>query len=105
VVFRSQVRSMTADALPISRFPPTPASIPSNVEFFAYSKNRLTGAITLIAKPFNVNGTDHFIENLSISDDGVVVFHASGSNDAWVEGERSAGVDIYVAKTDFMDRR
>ncbi len=104
VVFRSQVRSMTGDALPASRFPPTPSSIPTDVDFFAYSKDRKTGITSLVAKPYRADAGHHFIENLSISDEGVVAFHASGTSDAWVEGERSPGVDIYVAKTNYADR-
>ncbi len=103
VVIRSQVRSMTADILPPSRYPPTPSSIPTDVDFFAYVRDRLTGQVTLIAKPFNMTGRDHFIEDLDVSDEGGVAFHASGTLDAWVEGEYSTGVDIYVAKTPFAD--
>ncbi len=105
VVFRSQVRSMTADALPASRFPPRPSAIPTNADFFAYCRDRETGITTLVAKPYRVDVSDHFIENLSISQDGVVAFHASGIGDAWVEGERSTGVDIYVAKTHYRDEK
>ena len=103
VYFRSQVRSMTDDELPPPAYPPTTENIPTNVDFFSYVKDRHTGEMTLITKPFDSNALGGFVEHISLANNGIMAFHAKGSDNSWVENENSPGKDIYITKTGILD--
>ncbi|WP_051559892.1 TolB family protein [Marinobacterium jannaschii] len=104
VAFRSQVRSMTSDLMPPSQYPPSAGAIPTHADFFVYVKDRLNGTVSLVSQPWDVAAAaGGSVQGIDLAENGTVAFHATGPGNAWIEAEASPGLDVYIAKTEFID--